>query len=49
MGRVVADASGECLVVWVVGVFLAAGFIDVIWVAVIPRLDGPMTIAADEP
>ncbi len=39
MRLIVADALGETFVVWMVSVLLLANFIDVIGVAIGPRLD----------
>ena len=46
---VVADAPIQPLVIWVEGVLLCPGLIDVIRVAVRPRLNGPAAPAAHEP
>ena len=46
---VVADAPIQPFVIWVEGVLLCPGLIDVIRVAVRPRLNGPAAPAAHEP
>ena len=40
MGRVIPGAHGESLLIWVVGILLTHGGINVVWISVRPRLDG---------
>lgn len=40
MGRVIPDTQGESIVIWVVGILLTHGGINVVWISVRPRLDG---------
>lgn len=40
MGRVIPDAQGKSLVIWVVGILLTHGGINVVWIPVRPRIDG---------
>ena len=40
MGQVIPDTQGKPLVIWVVGVLLAHGSINIIWISVRPRRDG---------
>ena len=40
MGRVISGAQGESLVIWVVGILLTHGGINIVWISVRPRLDG---------